>query len=99
MEMGLITVAIGVALAAVSCSGSQGRWTAFVYPPDASTQEVRHAVYGDYDTFERCQAAAVAALRDKPPVPGSEDVGSYECGRACRYDVDMDMYVCDQTRK
>ncbi len=99
MEMGRITVAMGVALAAVSCGGSQGRWTAFVYPPGVSAQEVRHAVYGDYDTFEHCQAAAIAALRDKPPVPWSEEVGSYECGLACRYDVDVDMYVCDQTRK
>lgn len=99
MDIGRTTLAVGVAIFAVSCGGSQGRWTAFVYPPGASTQEVRHAVYGDYETFEHCQAAAIAALRDSPPLPGAQEVGSYECGRACRYDVDMDLYVCDQTRK
>lgn len=98
MNAGRFVWVLALALVVAACNRSQDRWTAFVYPPGATTQDVRHAAHGDYDTFEHCKAAAIAALRDHTPAASPPSAGSYECGLSCRYDSDVDMYVCNETR-
>lgn len=67
-------------------------WTAFVYPEaDALTVS---AEIGRFETFEQCKAGALRTLATF----GRQETGTFECGRACRYDTGSGPAVCAETR-
>lgn len=82
---------LGLALLVVGC-GQRADWTGFVYP-DANNLTLS-AEIGRFDTFEQCRAGAVQTLRTF----GVLEFGTYECGRACRYDDQTNLAVCAETR-
>lgn len=92
-------LALFTALAVVACGKSPEPWTAFVYPTGVSNQKLRHAERGHYLSLEDCHSAAAAALRAEAPEAAQAEVGSYECGRSCHFDSDLDMYVCHEVRQ
>jgi hypothetical protein len=47
-----------------------------------------------FRTFEQCRAAADYVLKLKNPHGG----GTFECGYMCRYDPEMQLNVCKETR-
>lgn len=80
-----------LALLLVACNPGP-QWTGWVYPNGEDF--TRHIELGRFDTFEKCQSAAVGALRTLP----DPESGAYECGRKCRFDKDMNINVCAETR-
>lgn len=66
---------------------------------DLVAEDASKAIYGQYESFEQCQAASIGALRQLAFQHQSDDFGSYECGVGCRYEKEWDMYVCKETRK
>lgn len=67
-------------------------WSGFVYP-DADALTIS-AEIGRFETYEQCRAGAVKTLA----AFGRLGVGSFECGRACRYDGASGLAVCAETR-
>lgn len=51
MNAGRIVWVLALALVVAACNRSQDRWTASVYPPGATTQDVRHAAHGELRHF------------------------------------------------
>lgn len=70
-----------------------GQWDAFVYD-DADDLSQSETLTG-FDSFEECQAAAINRLRQKDLA----EVGTYECGRKCRWDPAYEVNVCQETRE
>lgn len=90
MRLGLIGPAL-LLLPLVGCD-RPGPWTGWVYP-DGENDVVGITLSG-FDTFEECQAATIAQLRNLP----DPDRGSYECGRSCRWNSDYRANICKEMR-
>lgn len=71
---------------------SSGPWDAFVYD-DAENLDQSETLVG-FGSFEECQQAAIDRLREKQ----AADVGTYECGKDCRWDPVLKVNVCKETR-
>jgi hypothetical protein len=82
-----------LALLLAGCDDRPKEWTAWVYP-DASDLTRSETIRG-FNSFERCQEAAIDRLRQFP----DPDRGDYECGYMCRYDPGKGLSVCKETRK
>lgn len=80
-------------LALIACDDRPKEWTAWVYRDQADLTQSLKLV--GFNSFERCQEAAIATLRSYP----DPDAGDYECGYMCRYDPAVDLSVCKETRK
>lgn len=70
---------------------ASGPWTAFVY--DHETDHATDTLVG-YQSFEACQQGAINKLRTYP----EPDRATYECGLSCRYDEQMTVHICAETR-
>ncbi len=88
-----LTLGIMGLLSLAGCDDRPKEWTAFVYRDQADLSQSLKLV--GFNSFERCQEAAITTLRtyDDP------DAGDYECGYMCRYEPAMETHVCKETRK
>jgi hypothetical protein len=77
----------------VAGCGPSADWKGYVYPSAADLTQ--HLELGAFETFEQCQEAAIYNLR----ALGRAETGDYECGRACRFNADVGINVCAETRK
>lgn len=84
------TVAVIAFLMLVGC-GRSADWTGFVYP-EANDLGVSVEI-GRFETFEQCRTAANQTLATF----GSQDIGTFECGRNCR-PSETGLQVCAETR-
>ncbi|WP_156878141.1 hypothetical protein [Sphingopyxis sp. QXT-31] len=69
------------------------QWNAFIYS-DADDLSKFETIEG-FKTFELCQRAAMDRLR----ATGAAEQGDYECGHKCRFDTQLKVNVCKETRK
>ena len=68
-------------------------WKGFVYPDGDDL--TNHAEIGRFQTFEQCRAAALDVLE----AFGSQDQGSFECGRQCEPSAALNgLEICAETR-
>lgn len=81
-----------VLMALPGCSG-EPQWRGWLYPNREDL--TRDIELGQFHTFEQCQEAAISGLRSLPDPDG----GDYECGHKCRWDADLHLNVCAETRK
>lgn len=77
----------------VGCDSRPKEWTAWVYP--SASDLTTSTKLGGFKTFDDCQQAAINSLRMLP----YPDDGDYECGYMCKFDPDMQINVCKETRK
>lgn len=85
----LIFVAL---LSLLGCSSEE--WRAEIYP-DAKDGS-RSQVIGIYDSFERCQSAAIHYLRANQMAT----TGSFLCGLNCEPSEDLGgMFICETTKR
>jgi hypothetical protein len=90
-----LVASFAIALSSCGAGAERGEasfWKGWVYP-DGFNLTVSREI-GRFDSFEDCQAAAlgVIALLDQSMSP------AYECGRNCRFDEDLGLSVCSETR-
>lgn len=81
------------ALLLAGCDDRPKRWDAFVYP-DFNGSETFETLVG-FKTFEQCQSAAINRIAQLP----TPEKADYECGYMCRYDPQMQLNVCKETKK
>lgn len=75
----------------------RGPWTGWIYP-DANDTSYSIKL-GEFKNFEACQEASIEGVRTLSRLRDwSEPEGTYECGRRCRFDKDLRIDVCKETR-
>lgn len=74
------------------CNQRPRQWDAFVYP-DFEGSDAYEKIAG-FKSFELCQSAALTRIRQLPDA----NKAAYECGYMCRYEPDMKINVCKETR-
>ena len=80
-------------LLVASCDDRPQEWIAWVYP-HGENLVLSESMIG-FETFEKCQQAAIMKLQSyKEP-----DAGAYQCGYMCRYDPQSGVNVCKEIRK
>lgn len=79
-------------LPAWSLFGSE-EWKGWVYPNREDL--TKSTEIGPFDTFEKCQQAAVDAVNALSD-PKRAD---YECGLNCRFEANWKTNICKETRK
>lgn len=85
---------IGIALCGLLLGSCEQRadWTGFVYPNGENLTV--HAEIGRFTTFEQCRDGSIKTLA----AFGQLGIGTFECGRACRYSPDTGLAICAETR-
>lgn len=94
MIRGICRLALGlpILLVLTACDDRPRQWDLFFYR-NAGDLTVHEELRG-FTSFEHCEAAAEYALKLRCPEGG----GTFECGYQCRYDPEMQINVCKETR-
>ena len=81
-------------LVVASCGKNADEWTGVVYPDAAAPSSAVTTMQG-FETFEKCQEAAISLLRtfEEP------DAGGYSCVRTCKWDAATKTNVCEEVRR
>jgi len=72
-------------------TGCLDRWQGTVYPNKQSLTNYRNI--GEFASLEECRNACLNYLEDINAL----EIGDYECGKNCKYNSDLDVYVCKET--
>ena len=81
-------------LALAACDQRPDQWDAFLYNESDDGSITEYTIEG-FKTFEHCQHAAQRELL----IHGKGPVQDYECGHKCEYRANIDLNVCEETRK
>ena len=81
------------ALLLAGCDDRPKHWNAYVYP-DFEGSEKYETIAG-FKSLEYCRWAATKRIEQLP----TPDKADYECGYMCRYDPQMQMNICKETKK
>jgi len=87
-----VRAALPLLLLIAGCDNRPRQWDAVIYP-DENDLTTYEEVKG-FRSFEYCRDASLYILKQKNPQGG----GTFECGYMCRYDTDMEINVCKETR-
>lgn len=94
-------IVVCAALMALTGCAKKDDWTAFVFPNRDDmplAPEVEKYIQGKYSSFDECQSAAVAAVRQSDERTGL--TGDYDCGFKCTIRPDMGgLLICKTDRK
>jgi hypothetical protein len=76
---------------AIILTGCSDRWQGVVYLNKQNL--TNHRIIGEFSSLEECRDASLNYLRGIK----SLDTGDYECRENCKYNSDLDEYICDKT--
>jgi len=72
-------------------TGCSERWQSKVYLNKQNLTNYR--IVGEFSSFEECRDESLHYLRGIKAL----HTGDYECGKNCKYNEELDEYICEKT--